>query len=77
MKKNKYGYKVCYRELNKRKIKIHMVCNSLNLAKWHIQWYENHDAYDKKHKLIIKPTWYIKPVKTYIEYKYLWRGCPF
>ena len=30
---NKYGYKVCYREYNKGlKMKIHLICNSYDLA---------------------------------------------
>ena len=77
MNENKYGYKVCYREFNKRKMKIHLICNSLDLAQWHIQWYETHTAYDKKKNIINKPTWYIIPIKTFLGYKYLWRGCPF
>jgi len=75
--KNKYGYKVCYKELGKYKLKIHCICNSLDLAEWHIQWYENHQLYDKQNNPIYKPTWYIIPIKTYLEYKFRTRGCPF
>ena len=76
-KKRKYGYKVCYRELGKRKIKIHCICNSLDLAKWNIQWFETKQEYDKLKDEIHKRTWYIIPIKTFIEYKLLWRSCPF
>ena len=75
---NKYGYKVCYREYGKLKIKIHLICNSYDLALWQIQYYENHIQYDRKTKQLIKsPKWYVIPIKKFIEYKWLWRGCPF
>lgn len=75
---NKYGYKVCYREYGKLKIKIHLICNSYDLALWQIQYYENYIQHDRKTKKLIKsPKWYVIPIKTFIEYKWLWRGCPF
>lgn len=78
IKNNKYGYKVCYRELGKHKMKIHLVCNSYDLAMWEIQYYETHQQVDRNtHKLIRNPTWYILPIRTFLEYKWLWRGCPF
>ena len=75
--KSKYGYKVCYREFGKHKVKIHIICNTYDFAKWHIRWYDNHELYDRKNNLIRNPTWYIIPIKTFIEYRYLWRSCPF
>ncbi|MEG1751955.1 MAG: hypothetical protein RR247_02710 [Clostridia bacterium] len=76
--KNKYGYKVCYREFGKRKLKIHLICNSYDLCVWEIQYYENNPQYDRKtSKLIESPKWYLIPIKTFIEYNWLWRGCPF
>ena len=78
MDKTKYGYKICYREYGKTKLKIHLITNSFDLANWRVQYYENHQQLDRKtHKLIKEPTWCILPIKTYIEYKFLWRGCPF
>lgn len=78
MKDNKYGYKVCYRQRGKHKYKIHLICNTYDGCVWHIQYYETHDLIDSKTKRIIKDIdWLIKPVKTFIEYKWLWRGCPF
>lgn len=78
LKNNKYGYKVCYRELGKRKLKIHLICNSFGLCAWEIQYYESTPQLDRKtNNLIVNPKWYILPVKTYLEYKLLWRGCPF
>ena len=75
---NKYGYKVCYKEENSHKEKVHLVTNSLWLALHEKQWYETHPQFDRKTKLkIINPTWLIKEVKTYLEYSKLWRGCPF
>ena len=74
----KYGYKVCYREFGKLKLKIHLVTNSLISAEWNIQYYEQHQQKDRKTgNLIREPTWIIIPIKKYLEYKRLWRGCPF
>ena len=78
MDKSKYGYKICYREYGKTKLKIHLVTNDYELAQWRMQYYETHQQYNRKtKKLINSPTWYILPVKTYLEYSILWRGCPF
>ena len=75
---NKYGYKVCYREYGKLKIKIHLICNSYELAIQQIQYYENNFQYDKQtNKLIESPKWYVIPIRTFFEYKWLWSGCPF
>lgn len=75
---SKYGYKVCYKELGKNKIKIHTITNSYDLALCEIQYYETHKQKDRKtNKLLINPTWFIRPIKHYLEYKLLWRGCPF
>lgn len=78
MDKNKYGYKVCYKEYGKNKIKIHAITNTYDSAKWEIQYYEKHPQKDRKtNKVIRDPTWFIEPIKNYLEYKWLWRGCPF
>ena len=75
---NKYGYKVCYREFGKLKLKIHLVCNDLQGAEWNVRYYENHKQKDRKTgNLIRDPTWFILPIKTYLEYRKLWKGCPF
>lgn len=75
---NKYGYKVCYRKLGKSKLKIHLICNSYDLAMWEVQYYESHKVYDRKTKeLIVNVEWVVIPIKTFIEYKWLWKGCPF
>lgn len=68
----KYGYKVCYRELGKAKLKIFLVTNSFDLAVWHIRWYEREPPPE-----IINPIWEIREVKTLKEYERLWKGCPF
>ena len=57
MIKNKYGYKLC--DSNG---KIHLVTNSLWIAKLEQEQNKNLDLY---------------PIKNYIEYSKLWRGCPF
>lgn len=78
MENNKYGYKVCYREFGKSKLKIHLICNVLDGAEWHVRYYENHQQKDRHTgNLIREPTWEIIPIKTYLEYKRLWKGCPF
>lgn len=78
MEKSKYGYKVCYKELGKNKLKIHLICNTYDLAVWHIQYYENNPQYDTKtNSILIQPKWYILPIKNYFEYKRLCKGCPF
>lgn len=75
---SKYGYKVCYQEYGKRKLKIHLVCNTYDSAVWNVQYYETHQQNDRKTNLPIRePTWFILPVKTILEYKRLWKGCPF
>jgi hypothetical protein len=75
---NKYGYKVCYREFGKLKLKIHLVCNTYDSAVWSVQYYENHQQRDRKTNIPIRePTWFVLPVKTLLEYKRLWKGCPF
>ena len=78
MKNNKYGYKVCYKELGKHKLKIHLVCNTYDGAIWNVQYYEINPQYDRKtNDLIRQPTWFVLPIKRYFEYKRLWKDCPF
>ena len=48
--KNKYGYKVCYREFGKTKMKIHLVTNDYELAQWRMQYYETQQQYNRKTK---------------------------
>lgn len=75
---NKYGYKVCYKKQGKEKLKIYLITNSYDLAEWHIRWYEKHTPKDRQtNRPLEKVIWLIVPIKTYIEYKRLWRGCPF
>jgi hypothetical protein len=73
-----YGYKVCYKQNGKDKLKIYLVTNTYEGALWNVRWYENHSPPDRKTKQPIeKVTWLVVPIKTFIEYKRLWRGCPF
>lgn len=75
---NNYGYKVCYKKQGEEKLKIYLITNDYDLAKWHIRWYEKHTPTDRKtNRPLEKVTWLIIPIKTYIEYQRLWRGCPF
>lgn len=76
VKDNKFGYKVCYQRENEQP-KRHIVTNSYRLAKWEIERYEKSPPYDKQHNLLDNVKWYILPVKNYLEYSILWRGCPF
>lgn len=73
-----YGYKVCFKRQGKSKLKIYLITNAYDLAIWHIRWYAKHTPSGKKTKRPIENVeWLIIPIKTYIEYKRLWRGCPF
>lgn len=75
---NEYGYKVCYRKQGKEKLKIYLITNTYDLAEWHIRWYKQNAPKDNKTKRPLENViWIIVPIKTYIEYKRLWRGCPF
>ena len=62
---NKYGYKVYYKERGKIFPKLFSITNSYDLALIDI----------KRCKTNVKC--YIKPIKSYIEYKYRWKNCPF
>lgn len=76
--KNKYGYKVCYQQRGKRKMKLYLVTNTYSSAEWSVRWYETHPTEDRQTKRLLENvTWLIIPVKTFLEYKWLWRGCPF
>ena len=50
---NKYGYKVSYQELGKRKIKLYLVTNTLDGAIWNIRWYQTTPQFDRKDNHLI------------------------
>lgn len=78
MSENKYGYKVCYTEKGKIKLKIYLITNTYELAKYEVRWYENHPQQDRKDRHFLdNPLWYILPIRTKREHKKLWKGCPF
>ncbi len=73
-----YGYKVCYQRRGRHKRKLYLVTNTYDLAEWSVRWYESHSPPDRKTQQPLESiTWLIIPIKTYLEYKRLWRGCPF
>ncbi len=73
-----YGYKVCYQSLGKSKVKIYAVTNTYDLAIFHVRWYQREPPEDSKTKLpILNVEWLVIPIKTYNEYRRLWRDCPF
>ena len=75
---NKYGYKVCYKRCGENKLKIYLITDTYDCASWHVRWCENHSPPERKTNIpITNATWLVVPVKNYIEYKLLWRGCPF
>ena len=75
---NKYGYKVCYKRHGENKLKIYLVTDTYDCASWNVRWCENHSPPDRKTNIpITNATWLVVPVKNYIEYTLLWRGCPF
>ncbi len=69
-----YGYKVCYKQQGKHKLKIYAVVNTYDFALWHTRWYERDPPKDTATKNVI---WLVIPIKNYFEYKKLWKGCPF
>lgn len=69
---NKYGYKVCYTKIGKRREKLYLVTNTFDLAEWYIRWYEREPPPKLK-----DVKWQIYEVKTLKEYEKLWKGCPF
>jgi hypothetical protein len=78
MNKNKYGYKICYRLQNNKKLKMYLIVNTYGGALWHVRWYEKQAPFDRKTNcLLVNAEWSIIPIKTNIEFKRLWRGCPF
>ncbi len=68
----KYGYKVCYTELGKSRIKVFLVTNTFDSALWNVRWYEREPP-----KTLKDPKWQIHEIKTKNEYEKLWKGCPF
>lgn len=73
-----YGYKVCYRQNGKSRLKVYLVTNRFDNALWNVRWYENNAPPDRKTKQpIINVTWLILPIWSLLEYKWRWRGCPF
>ena len=77
-KANKYGYKVCYIEKGCKKMMRYIVTNSLMLAEMELRYFQIHPQFERNtNRKLISPTWYTITIKTYAEYKRLWRGCPF
>ncbi len=73
-----YGYKVCYQQKGSEKLKVYLVTNTYDLAEWSVRWYETNTPLDRKTKRPLENVaWLIIPIKTYLEYRRLWRGCPF
>ena len=73
-----YGYKVCYTEKGKHRIKLYLVTNTYDGAMWNVRWYESHSPPDRKTgKPIQNVTWLIIPIKHFLEYNRIWRNCPF
>ncbi len=73
-----YGYKVCYKLKGKNKIKIYVITDDKDFTLLHIRWYEKELPKDRKtNKIIQNAEWFVLPISNYLEYKWLWRGCPF
>lgn len=73
-----YGYKIYYQRRGRHKRKLYLVTNTLDSAEWSVRWYENHSPPDRKTgKPIKNAIWLILPIRTLMEYKKRWRGCPF
>ena len=73
-----YGYKVCYKKKGRRKLKIYVITNDKEFAETHIRWYEEKPPRARKtNKIIQNVEWCVLPITNYLEYKWLWRNCPF
>ena len=73
-----YSYKVCYKKQGKKQIKVYLVTNTYDSADWNVRWYKNNPPADRKTgKIIQNADWLIIPIRTLIEHKWRWRGCPF
>ena len=72
-----YGYKLCYKK--HRKVKVYIITDTLNLAKWHIKWFEkNHPPLDQNKLIpILNVEWFVMPILKYKEFKKLYKRCPF
>ncbi len=78
MAKTIYSYKVCYKLKGKKRLKVYLITNTYDLAEWQVRWYENNPPPDRKTgKTIQNAEWLIIPIKSLIEHKRRWRGCPF
>ncbi len=78
MAKAIYSYKVCYKLKGKKRLKVYLITNTYDLAEWQVRWYENNPPLDRKTgKIIQNAEWLIIPIKSLIEHKWRWRGCPF
>ena len=76
--KKEYSYKVCYKKQGKKRIKVYEITNTYDLADWCVRWYVNNPPPDRKTgKIIQNADWLIIPIRTLIEHKWRWRGCPF
>ena len=68
-KKNKYGYKVCYRIYGKHKIKIHFVTYTYDEAISYIQYCEDYKQNDRDtNELILNAKWFVRPIRTKKQY---------
>jgi len=76
MEDNRYGYRICYQKGNE-KIMNYFATNSYKLARWEVERFEKSPPLDKHNNILDNVKWYIFPVKSYLEYTLLWRGCPF
>ena len=73
-----YGYTVRYKKQGSNKWKVYLVTNTYDGALWSVRWYERDPPKDRvSGKPIENAIWDIFPIKTLLEYKRRWRGCPF
>lgn len=74
---NKYGYKVGYRENGGHFFIRHLVTNTYDSAKWHLDYYNRSIVRSRKdNHILINPIWEIRVVHRY-EAIIVWWGCPF
>ena len=73
-----YGYTVRYQKQGSNKWKVYLVTNTYDGALCSVRGYERDPPKDRvSGKPIENAIWDIFPIKTLLEYKRRWRGCPF
>ncbi len=75
---NNYGYTVRYIKKGSKRRKVYLATNTYDSALWHVRRYERDPPKDRTTGLPIEnAVWEICPIRSYLEYRVRFRGCPF